>query len=92
MNPANYTWVKRSLNYTLCHNASGEPTQALLWLVGNIDRHSLSTASAYENWTVDILLPTETNKALDNLLKTGPWKKFTKPNRYIQEAQGRLHY
>ena len=82
INPANYTWVKGSSNYTLCHDASSEPTQALLWLVGNIDGHSLSTATAYENWTVDILLPAETNKALDNLLKTGPWKEFTKPNRY----------
>jgi hypothetical protein len=82
INPANYTWVKGTSNYTLCHNASGEPTQALLWLVGNIDRHSLSTATAYESWTVDILLPAETNEALDNLLKTGPWKEFTKPNRY----------
>lgn len=42
----------------------------------------MSTASAYENWIVDILLPAETNKALDNLLKTGPWKEFSKPNRY----------
>jgi len=61
---------------------SGEPTQALLWMVGNIDNHSLDAATTYENWTVDILLPTETHEALDNLLKTGPWKTFTKPNRY----------
>ncbi|PVH72213.1 hypothetical protein DL98DRAFT_596250 [Cadophora sp. DSE1049] len=42
----------------------------------------MSAASKRSNWTVDILLPAETNKALDNLLKTGPWKEFTKPNRY----------
>lgn len=60
----------------------GEPTQALLWLVGSIDCHSLGAATSYENWTVDLLLSTNTDNALDSLLKTGPWKTFTKPNRY----------
>jgi hypothetical protein len=60
----------------------GEPTQALLWLVGSIDCHSLGAATSYENWTVDVLLSTNTDNALDSLLKTGPWKTFTKPNRY----------
>jgi len=82
INPANYTWIKGSSNYTLCHKASGEPRQALLWFVGEIDSHSLDAATAYESWTLDVLLPTETDKALDKLLKTGPWKTFTKPNRY----------
>ena len=69
INPADYTWVKGSSNYTLCHKTLEEPIQALLWFVGDIDRHSLDTATAYENWTVDILLPAETDKALDSLLK-----------------------
>jgi hypothetical protein len=50
-------------------------------LVGDIEKHSLDAATTYENWTVDVLLPAETNKALDSFLKTGPWKTFTKPNR-----------
>ncbi|PMD54791.1 uncharacterized protein K444DRAFT_113805 [Hyaloscypha bicolor E] len=37
INSPNYTWVKGTSNYTLYHNVSGEPTQALLWLIGNID-------------------------------------------------------
>jgi hypothetical protein len=82
INPTNYTWIRGSSNYTLCHETSGEPTQALLWMVGNIENHSLDATTTYENWTVDVLLPTEADKALDNLLKTGPWKTFTKPNRY----------
>jgi hypothetical protein len=74
INPTDYTWVNDSSNYTLCHNAPGDPTQALLWLVGHIDRHSLEDATTYQNWTVEALLPAETDKALDRLLKTGPWK------------------
>jgi hypothetical protein len=82
INPTDYTWVNDSSNYSLCHNTPGEPTQALLWLVGDIDRHSLETTNKYQNWTVDVLLSAETDKALDRLLKTGPWSTFTKPNRY----------
>ncbi|KAH8586494.1 hypothetical protein B0O99DRAFT_748287 [Bisporella sp. PMI_857] len=40
------------------------------------------TTNKYQNWTVDVLLSAETDKALDRLLKTGPWSTFTKPNRY----------
>jgi len=47
-----------------------------------MDGHSLGSATAYGNWTVDILLSTEADRALDSLLKSGPWKEFTKPNRY----------
>lgn len=82
INPTDYTWVNDSSNYTLCHNTPGDPTQALLWLVGDIDRHSLETTNKYQNWTADVLLSAETDKAMDRLLKTGPWNTFTKPNRY----------
>ncbi|KAH6681412.1 hypothetical protein B0J14DRAFT_647828 [Halenospora varia] len=82
INPANDIWVNDSSNYTLCHNAPGDPIQALLWLAGDINRHSLDTTNKYQNWTVDVLLSAESDKALDRLLKTGPWNTFTKPNRY----------
>jgi hypothetical protein len=91
MNPSNYIWVRGSSNYTLCHNSTGEPAQALLWVVGNNDHHSLGTAITYENWTVDIVLSADTDNALDGLLKTGPRKRYTKPNRYcILRAQATL--
>ncbi|KAH9203521.1 hypothetical protein DL95DRAFT_472310 [Leptodontidium sp. 2 PMI_412] len=48
INPTDYTWVNDSSNYSLCHNTPGEPTQALLWLVGDIDRHSLETTNKYQ--------------------------------------------
>src|SRR6516162_3088466 len=49
--PANYMWVKKFSNHRLCHKGP-EPTQALLWLVGDIDSHSLTSALSYGNWTV----------------------------------------
>jgi len=81
-NPTNYMWVQSSSNHTLCHKSPGRPKEALFWLVGDIDTHSLSTAAPYETWTVDIRLPAIIDKALNGLLKTGPWKVFTSPNPY----------
>ena len=82
IDPNHYRWVPSSSNHTLCHKGSGLPKEALFWLVGDIDTHSLSTATPYESWTVDIRLPPATDKALNRLLKTGPWKVFTPPNPY----------
>lgn len=75
-------WLERFLNYTLCHNTSGEPAQALVWVVGNIHYHSLDTAATYENWNFDVVLSADIGNSLDNLLKTGPWRTYTKPNRH----------
>jgi hypothetical protein len=47
IDPANYMWVKDNSIYTLCHKAplDVEPTQALLWLVGDIMSCHLGTST-----------------------------------------------
>jgi hypothetical protein len=82
INPTQYMWVKRGSNYTLCHKGSEQPRQARLWIVGDIDCHSLVKAEFYDSWTVDIRLSIPTNKALNSLLKTGPLKEYEPPNKY----------
>jgi hypothetical protein len=70
--------------YTLCHKAplDVEPTQALLWLVGDIDTASLTSADSYDSWTANIRLPAQTNTTLSALLKSGPYKSYTSLARY----------
>src|SRR5882762_2359701 len=79
IDPADYMWVKDNSIHTLCHKAplDVEPTQALLWLVGDIDTASLTNADSYDSWTVNIRLPAQTNTALNALLKSGPYKSYT---------------
>ncbi|KAN0070005.1 hypothetical protein V8E54_011586 [Elaphomyces granulatus] len=40
-------------NYSLCHKTTGhvQPTQALLWIIGDIDSHNLNNAQPYGAWT-----------------------------------------
>jgi hypothetical protein len=68
-------------NYSLCHKTTGhvQPTQALLWIIGDIDSHNLNNAQPYGAWTVNIRLPVATSKALTALLKNGPYKTYTPP-------------
>ncbi|KAN0080663.1 hypothetical protein V8E54_003867 [Elaphomyces granulatus] len=86
INPTAYMWVGNySGNSNLCHRCSNstEPVQALFWVVGQLDEHTLdSAARSYDAWTVKIRLSSDNNRALDALLKTGPFKTFTSPNRY----------
>jgi hypothetical protein len=84
IDPTNYMWVKNNSNYTLCHKESAhtQPTRALLWIVGDVDSHSLSNAESYDSWTANIRLSPPTNAALNALLKTGPFKTYTTPARY----------
>lgn len=47
INPINFMWVKNySGNSTLCNKCSdsSEPIQSLLWIVGNIESHTLDSA------------------------------------------------
>jgi hypothetical protein len=47
INPINFMWVKNySGNSTLCNKCSdsSEPIQSLLWIVGNIESHTLGSA------------------------------------------------
>jgi hypothetical protein len=81
---ANYVWLKTLSNYWPCHKgiSAVQPTQALLWIVGDIDSHNLSNAHPYGSWNINIRLAPSTNKALTSLLKTGPYKSYNPPNRY----------
>jgi hypothetical protein len=87
IDPTNHRWVKNYSNYMLCHKRAGstsqdDPQQALFWIVGDVDSLNLGTSSPYSSWTVGIGLPPTTNRALDALLKTGPYRAYTPPNRY----------
>jgi hypothetical protein len=50
----------------LCHKGSDEPTQAFLWLAGDIDNHSLATTQPYDTcrW-VNIRLSIDANERLN---------------------------
>ena len=77
-------WEKYSSIYTLCFKPPPgvQPTQATLWLVGDIDTSALTCASSFDTWTVNVRLPPPTNTALGALLKSGPYKSYTSPVRY----------
>jgi hypothetical protein len=85
VNPAQYVWVKNFSNFLLCHKASeaaAPPRRALFWIVGDLEKVSLSTAEPYSSWFVDIRLSPAANKALGAIVKTGPYKTYTPPNLY----------
>jgi len=74
--------VRNFSNFTLCHKGAGEPVQALLWLVGHIDSHSLASSEPYGSWSITVRLPPVADNALNSLFKTGPYKTYTSPNHY----------
>ena len=82
--PLTIVWVRNYSNYTLCHKGTGEPTQALLWLVGHIDTQSLLHSGQYESWSVTIRLPPASDSALNAFWKSGPFKggPYVSPNRF----------
>jgi len=86
VNPSDYIWVRNFSNYLLCHRTSetaAPPRRALFWIVGDLEKVSLSTAGPYSSWFVDIRLPPPANKALSSIVKTGPYKTYTPPNPYF---------
>lgn len=82
LNAAGYTWVKTFSNYTLCHKGTGLPTQAVLWVIGDIDTVSLSSAQPYDTWTMSLRLSSDANKSLNTLFKSGPFKSYSSPCQY----------
>ncbi|KAN0077744.1 hypothetical protein V8E54_006048 [Elaphomyces granulatus] len=70
VNPSDYIWVRNFSNYLLCHRTSetaAPPRRALFWIVGDLEKVSLSTAGPYSSWFVDICLPPPANKALSSI-------------------------
>jgi hypothetical protein len=68
----------------LCHKKSESTSQddSLQALFGGIDSLGLENTRSYGSWSVGICLSTATNRALDALLKTRPYRMFTPPNRH----------
>lgn len=77
INTAGYTWVKSFSNYTLCHKGAGQPTQAVLWVIGDIDTLSLGSAHPYDAWNITLRLSSAATKALNALFRSGPFKSYT---------------
>jgi len=83
VNPAQYVWVKNFSNFFhKASEAAAPPRRALFWIVGDLEKVSLSTAESYSSWFVDIRLSPAANKALGAIVKTGPYKTYTPPNLY----------
>lgn len=83
--PTDYKWVKSSSIHDLCHKGKNneQPKQAVLWLVGEVDEHTLNDSTPYGSWSMTIRLSSASDNALTTLLLTGPHKTdYAAPNLY----------
>ncbi|KAN0079544.1 hypothetical protein V8E54_004758 [Elaphomyces granulatus] len=72
------SYAAKNMFPNLCNKCSNstEPVQALLWIVGQIENHTLdSAARSYGAWTVNIRLSPDNNRSLDgSCCQAGPTK------------------
>ena len=56
----------------LCHKGKNneQPKQAVLWLVGEVDEHTLNDSTPYDSWSMTIRLSSASDNALTTLLLT----------------------
>ena len=71
-------------NHQLCHKGAPDiqPSQAVIWLVGKVDGHTLTNSAPWSNWTLTVRL-SPADLTLSTLLRTGPYKTYSPPNRFL---------